>query len=224
MPGPYVRYHQGLTKAVKLLAPEHAQLEGERNTMPHVTYIYGRDSGTGKSAMSSTWPGPIYYVDKPTGKGTYWFDDYIPLYHQTVVLEEFRGSDCKLDYLLRLLDRKPMRVPYKGGFVQFNSPYIVINSNVKHSLLYPKVFQIFPQQVSALGRRLGSVIQFTGFREFSVLKGKERLPEGWHCPEIDRPLDEEIIYLPEKDGPSTPAAYVEEQRLRRLEWLNKQKS
>lgn len=197
MPIPYVKYHNGFTKAMKVIAPQHAQLEGERSEMPHITFIYGRQSGTGKSAMSSTWPGPVYYVDKPTGQGTYWFDDYIPLYHQTVVFEEFRGSDCKFDYLLRLLDRKPMRVQYKGGTTQFNSPYLVFNSNVRHDKLYPKLFQEFPQQVEALTRRLTAVVAFIGVRAYNVLRGE--LPENVYCPELAPPNLAPIVYPEEED-------------------------
>lgn len=211
LPGPYIRYHQGLMKALRVISPEHAMLEAPRSTMPHCTYIYGADTGTGKSAMSGTWPQPIYYVDKPTGKGAYWFDGYIPLYHKTVVFEEVRGADCKLEYLLRLLDRKPMQVQYKGGFSQLNSPYIVMNSNVRHSELYMKVFENHPKQVQALGRRFACVIQFTAFREYTILKGAERLPEGVHMPELDPPMDEDIVYLQEQAP--TPEIYAYRQRL-----------
>jgi len=222
MPQPYVRYHQGLTKVMKVIAPEHASLEGVRDAMPQVTYIFSSLSRTGKSAMSGTFPGPVYYVDKPTGQGTYWFDDYIPMYHQTVILEEFRGSDCTLDYLLRLLDRKPMRVQYKGGTVQFNSPHIVINTNIPHHKLYPKVFARFPHQVDALANRLSCVVAFTGFREYQVIKGV--LPEGVHCPEISPPDNTRIVY-PEASltGLYDEQMYVAAALANRQEWMDRQR-
>lgn len=220
MPQPYVRYHQGLTKVMRVIAPEHASLEGERTTMPQVTYIFSALSGTGKSAMSATFPSPVYYVDKPTGQGTFWFDDYIPLYHQTVVFEEFRGGDCTLDYLLRLLDRKPMRVQYKGGTVQFNSPYIVINTNIPHHKLYPKVFARFPHQVEAVARRLACVVAFTGFRQYQVIKGQ--LPAGVNCPNIEPPDNTRIVYPQESlVGLQDEENYVAAALANRQAWLDR---
>lgn len=39
--------------------------------------------------------------------------------HPCVILDDFRPEWCKLSFLLRLLDRYAMRVPFKGGFRQW---------------------------------------------------------------------------------------------------------
>lgn len=42
------------------------------------------------------------------------------------IIDDLRPEDWKLQALLRLLDRYPLRVPFKGGFRQFTSKFIWI--------------------------------------------------------------------------------------------------
>lgn len=49
-----------------------------------------------------------------TNGGLKWFDGYDA--HACVILDDFRPEWCKLSFLLRLLDRYKLSVPFKGGF------------------------------------------------------------------------------------------------------------
>ena len=52
-----------------------------------------------------------------------WFDGYDG--HDTAIFDDFRASVNRFAYILRVLDRYPMDVPVKGGFVNWNPKYIV---------------------------------------------------------------------------------------------------
>ena len=52
-----------------------------------------------------------------------WFDGYIG--QDTAIFDDFRASGNRFSYILRIIDRYPMDVPVKGGFVYWNPKYIV---------------------------------------------------------------------------------------------------
>lgn len=95
--------------------------------------LYWGDSGAGKTrtALSEAKEaGKSIYI-KPAGS-KWW-----PGYEQQdyVLLDDFNGKffgDCEkscLSVMQTLLDRAPMQVETKGGYVQFNSQVIIITSN-----------------------------------------------------------------------------------------------
>jgi len=97
---------------------------------PQVVWIYGPPgSGKTKFPFSKHKLADIYM--KPPGP---WFDGY----HQqpAVVLDDFDANWMNFRSLLHLLDRYPLQVPIKGGFVQFNSKFIYITSDRHPSKIY----------------------------------------------------------------------------------------
>lgn len=67
----------------------------------------------------------IYKQCGPAKKGDpLWWDGYKG--QKRVVLDDFRPWWCNFSYLLNLLDRYPMTVPFKGGFVNFIPEEIII--------------------------------------------------------------------------------------------------
>lgn len=58
--------------------------------------------------------------------GDRWFDGYCG--QRIALLDDFRG-ELTIGFLLRLLDRYPMQVPVKGGFVNWNPRRVYITSN-----------------------------------------------------------------------------------------------
>lgn len=58
--------------------------------------------------------------------GDRWFDGYCG--QRIALLDDFRG-ELTIGFMLRLLDRYPMQVPIKGGFVNWNPRRIYITSN-----------------------------------------------------------------------------------------------
>lgn len=88
--------------------------------------------------------------------GSEWFDGYLG--HRRVLFDDFGGHEFKLTYLLKLLDRYPMRVPIKGSFVQWKPEIITITSNKHPDDWYPNAF---PEHRRALKRRLTNIVEIT---------------------------------------------------------------
>lgn len=62
-----------------------------------------------------------------------WFDGY--LNQPIVIVDDFRG-EYPLPLLLKLLDRYPMQVPIKGGFVNWCPKKVYITSNIRPDIWY----------------------------------------------------------------------------------------
>jgi hypothetical protein len=108
----YVKYPRGFSTLLDI---------PPRTTGPRVVWIYG-STGTGK-----TYSIIHHFPDIWISSGSLqWFDGYIG--QESALLDDFRGSDCTFHYLLRLLDRYPLRVPIKGGFVEWVPKRIFITS------------------------------------------------------------------------------------------------
>lgn len=69
----------------------------------------------------------VYIVEWPTTKGgNVWFDGYMG--QKRVVLDDYRSYHLPFNFLLRLLDRYPIQVPVKGGYVNFIPEEIIVTS------------------------------------------------------------------------------------------------
>lgn len=87
-----------------------------------VIYIHG-SSGCGKTrSIHAAFPDAYW---KPNGE---WWDAYDG--EQVVVLDDFYG-DIQHALLLRVLDRYPLRVPFKGGFYPAHWTTVIISSNAR---------------------------------------------------------------------------------------------
>jgi len=109
-PASYIRYSKGI-REFKTLQLEH------RTVKPKVTWIYGR-TGVGKTNYAYNLSDCVYIKD-----GTQWWDGYEQ--QDVVVIDDFDGN-WPFRNLLQLLDMYPYRGQYKGGYVNINSPNIVI--------------------------------------------------------------------------------------------------
>ena len=89
---------------------------------PFVIWFAG-PTGCGKTrtayeeaiARGTVWISPASKME--------WFDGYDG--HDTAIFDDFRASGNRFSYILRIIDRYPMDVPVKGGFVYWNPKYIV---------------------------------------------------------------------------------------------------
>lgn len=115
-PSQYLRYRSNILATIRDLQPE-------RNWMPENIILWGK-SGTGKTrTVFDNHERKDIYVHT----GEQWFDGYAG--QPVVLFDDFTGSEFKLGYLLKLLDRYPMRVPVKGGYVQWVPKTIYFTSN-----------------------------------------------------------------------------------------------
>lgn len=142
-PKEFLKYHSGLRNAQLLLLPR-------RTEKPEVHWRWGK-TGTGKTRY--VWDNhdvnDVYEKDE-----TQWWDGYEQ--QKVVIIDDFRGQ-FTLNYLLRLLDRYPMKVQFKGGYTQFNSPIIYITSNKSPENTY----QNCGENIDQLLRRIDTVTEVT---------------------------------------------------------------
>lgn len=115
--------------------------------VPTVTVLCGR-TGVGKTrrVFDLCGTGGVY-IYAGSNRDNPWFDGYCG--DINVLFDDFRGdSTIRLEFLLRLLDRYPMRVPVKGSFVEWSPRSIYITSNDPLERWYPGV------DISPLRRRI----------------------------------------------------------------------
>lgn len=134
--GSFLRYSRSIQLAIGL---KHRS----RSDPSELLFFYG-PPGTGKTT------GAIALADGlADGRGVYWltcggggdsskvwWDGYQQ--QAVVVIDEYYGQ-LPFSFLLRLCDRAPLRVEYKGGSIDFNSKYIIIISNSHPYYLYRNV-------------------------------------------------------------------------------------
>ena len=118
--------------------------------------VYWGATGLGKSRRAfyeASLLGPVYF--KPLGK---WWDGYEA--NTAVILEDFRG-EIPLATVLRLADRYPLRVPFKGGFREFTSSVIYITSNIAPESWWNRDQKGYEASYAAFLRRVESITEFT---------------------------------------------------------------
>lgn len=145
-----------------------------RSYKSEVTVFYG-PTGVGKTKIcNERFPDAYWIYPQQNGK---WLDGYDS--HEIVIIDEFYGW-FPHNYMLRLLDRYPMKVETKGGYVEFIAKKIFITSNKEPFEWYPKMAESFPQ----LSRRIDNVLFKPSLDEdFIVISGK-KLNEIFGEPDI----------------------------------------
>nr|AQR57913.1 replicase [Desmodus rotundus circovirus 1] len=117
-PEVFVRHGRGLRDYVTT-----AGLVPARNEKTEVMVIVG-PPGVGKTKYAVAHScGSTYW--KPRGP---WWDGYVN--QNTVILDDYYGW-LPFDELLRVMDRYPLKVPFKGGYAEFTAGKLIITSN-KH--------------------------------------------------------------------------------------------
>lgn len=141
---------QAIRYAEKLLTYN----EPQRNWKPSVTWIWGK-TGAGKSRLGHELCGTDYY----SKDGEKWWDGYDA--HENIILDDFRAGNMKLNYLLKVLDRYPMRVEVKGGYRQLLAKKIIITSIHSPDSCYNTEIDKLKEPIQQLIRRLDKIILIT---------------------------------------------------------------
>lgn len=150
----YYKYYKAVDRVrANLLTP--------RSDKPIVEWYYGK-TGTGKTRKAYEDNPNAYFKDMSNGK---WWSGYAQ--QDCVILDDMRKDTFKYHELLRLLDRYPLMVEFKGGAMHFNSPKIIITSCFRPEEMYDT-----REDLQQLLRRIDNVI------EFKCLERKKRTPPG----------------------------------------------
>lgn len=135
-----------------------------------IMLCYG-PTGTGKTHLVHEHSEDLYSL--PLNNKDMWFDGYDG--HETVLIDDFSGG-MKLSLLLRLLDKYPIQVPIKGGFVDFKPKKIAITTNIHPKDWYNYVTPIDrSEHYRALARRLHIIVIFTAVDEYNQLDDEEKI-------------------------------------------------
>jgi hypothetical protein len=114
--GCFTRYPKGLQLVSSMLKPR-------RSEPPLVIWLSG-ETGIGKTRSAVRLAELIardnYWISSGSLR---WFDGYDG--QAVTIFDDLRTKHAEFSFLLRLLDRYPLRVEFKGGFVGW-SPYVVI--------------------------------------------------------------------------------------------------
>lgn len=175
--GQLARYQGGLTKIAYMS-------QKTRSTKTHVTVIVG-STGTGKSTLAGRWPHTAS-VNPPKSGAQLWFDPYDYHTHETIWIDDYKSSSCyQFSDLLKLLDRNPMTLPVKNGWMEMGAKYIVITSSQKPSDWYHKLFTKHPGEYAQLDRRIDVCITVESLGDYRFKRGSvEDLPPGVTLPEV----------------------------------------
>jgi len=139
----FVRYNRGFAAYRALTTPA-------RNWQSQCIVYWG-PPGSGKTRAAASYDDDYntYWLPRPSGSGTAWWDGYSG--QRTVVLDEYYGW-LRRDLLQRLIDRTPLRVECKGGTIAFSARTIIFTSNVDPARWYKNA------GLGALERRLADPI------------------------------------------------------------------
>lgn len=139
-PAATLRYHSAITRV---------QLEffSARTEPPVVWWIHG-PTGVGKTKFAyDRDPGLWSQSDNLK-----WFDGYHG--QEAVLLDDLRAHVVPFSFLLRLLDRYPLKVPVKGGFVNWIPKRIYITSCYTPEECFPDISGNTIDTIGQLLRRI----------------------------------------------------------------------
>lgn len=117
--GTWLRYNRGIRRYINFRVQP-------RNFKTEVAILWGQP-GTGKTrrVFESHKPEHIYVVPRGQG-GQIWFDGYEQ--QPVILIDDFYGW-IKWSLMLNIMDRYHLKLPVKGGFVEFTSKVCYITSN-----------------------------------------------------------------------------------------------
>lgn len=136
----YVKYHRGFDRLAA-----HTLKSRSIDDPPMTIWLWGK-AGTGKTrfAYEQLPHEQVYMKD-----GTRWWDGYTQ--QQCILIDDFDGEWPFRDFL-RVLDRYPYQGQTKGGYVQINSPIIIVTCE------YPPTRFWHDNELAQVERRFNHIV------------------------------------------------------------------
>lgn len=129
-PREFMMYHKGMLAYKRVVDPPRER------PAPSIKFLWGKP-GCGKSRLvrelNRDKEESIYYAEDTRDA---WLDGYID--EKTIVFDDFEGN-FPIRRMLKLLDRVPMQLPVKGGFVTIKATEFWFTSNNAPSTFYNEV-------------------------------------------------------------------------------------
>lgn len=180
-----IKYCKGLTVTRSLLVEP-------RNESPKVIWIYG-PTGVGKTRVSVEFANKHYGGEFWMSAGSLqWLDGYDG--QPVAIIDDFRGKHCTFSFLLRLLDRYPFRVPFKGGFVEWVPKVIFITCPYSPEEVFEVRGKHLPEDLHQLNRRITRVVHWKDHR--------------YRCESALKAIENEVFPVP-LEPLQTPLSFVD---------------
>lgn len=120
---------------------------------PKVEWYWG-PTGSGKTREA--WEQCGYEDTWVSNVNLDWVDGYDG--QSNVIIDDFRASHCQFAKLLRILDRYPLKLPVKGGFVDWVPKRIIVTST--HSPYKCYKSEDIQENIDQLIRRIDEIVEF----------------------------------------------------------------
>jgi len=149
-----------------------------RTKPPFVFWLHG-STGTGKTRCAYEFGANDGSLWKSGGNSTVgssvrWFDGYNG--QRVAIIDDFRSKGVEFSFFLKLLDRYPLRVEYKGGSVDWVPSYIFVTTPYSMVRTFQKRFQHIPEDIEQLTRRVTASLRYgTADGEFTYETGMEEI-------------------------------------------------
>nr|WAE42986.1 MAG: replication associated protein [Cressdnaviricota sp.] len=136
-----------LWRNLRVLSDLRSSVAPRRCTLTRGLLFTGA-TGTGKTSIAARIAEYVGFNEVFWHNGSKWWQNYDQ--QELVIFDEYRGQFTPTE-TLRLLDRHPYQVEYKGGFANFNSNFVILTSNLDLERMY---MGIDPATIAAIKRRL----------------------------------------------------------------------
>lgn len=127
----FVKYSSGFFRAERYLPPP------EFTFLPKQVLVLEGESRTGKTTLAALLDPHISKVCSPS-ESNVWFDSYYEGSLTALIDDYSKSNRYRVGFFLELLDNRPFKVPYKGGFMQWHPSCIVITANQEPNAWYPE--------------------------------------------------------------------------------------